>query len=48
MVALNVLLAQSKKPKAVMCSNDLTAVGVICESYVKQIRVPQRPIGGWF
>jgi LacI family transcriptional regulator len=41
MAALEKLIAQSGRPTAIMCSNDLTAIGVMRESYVRQITIPR-------
>ncbi len=41
MVAFGKLLARGGKPSAVVCSNDLTAIGVMHKSYEAGIRIPQ-------
>jgi len=41
MSVLAQLIAQSSRPTAIMCSNDLTAIGVMRESYVRQIAIPR-------
>lgn len=40
MIAFTKLLAASAKPTAVVCSNDLTAMGVMRKSYEEGIRIP--------
>lgn len=39
--AMNQLLQLSKRPTAVLCSNDMTAIGVMRESYDRGIHVPR-------
>lgn len=41
MRALGALLEKGLQPTAVMCSNDISAIGVIREAYGRGIRVPQ-------
>jgi LacI family transcriptional regulator len=41
MAALDKLLAQSRRPTAIMCSNDLTAIGVMRGSYARKITIPR-------
>jgi LacI family transcriptional regulator len=38
--AMRKLLALPKRPTAVLCSNDMTAIGVIRESYDQGVRIP--------
>ena len=40
MCALVQLMGASKPPTAVLCSNDLTAIGVLREAFDRQIRIP--------
>ena len=40
MAAAEKLLANAKLPTAVMCSNDVTAIGVLHEAYRAGLRVP--------
>ncbi len=35
------ILALPKRPTAVMCSNDMTAIGVLRESYQQDVHVPK-------
>jgi LacI family transcriptional regulator len=39
--ALNTLWDLAKRPTAILCHNDMTAIGVIREAYEKGISVPQ-------
>jgi DNA-binding LacI/PurR family transcriptional regulator len=39
--AMSELLALPKRPTAIMCSNDLTAIGVLIAAHVAGVRVPQ-------
>ncbi|MGC2195985.1 MAG: substrate-binding domain-containing protein [Terriglobales bacterium] len=41
MAAFAKLLAQSGRPTAVTCSNDMTAIGVMRSSHEAQIKIPQ-------
>jgi LacI family transcriptional regulator len=41
MRALGVLLKSRKRPTAVLCSNDMTALGVIHKCYEEKIQIPQ-------
>lgn len=41
MTALTKLLAVSDPPTAVLCSNDMTAIGVMRQSYEKKISIPR-------
>jgi DNA-binding LacI/PurR family transcriptional regulator len=40
-MAMERILAASSRPTAIMCSNDLTAIGVLQKSYQAGIRIPQ-------
>lgn len=40
-VALQRLLAMPRRPTAILCSNDMTAIGVLRESYQQGVRVPR-------
>src|SRR5258708_6872018 len=35
-------------PTAVLCSNDMTAIGALREAYEQNIKIPRRPLGRWF
>jgi LacI family transcriptional regulator len=39
--AMKTLLALRKRPTAVICSNDMTAIGAMRESYEQGVRIPQ-------
>lgn len=39
--ALNELTRQGERPTAVLCSNDMTAIGLMREAYERQIKVPE-------
>ena len=41
MAAIEQLLALPKRPTAVVCSNDMTAIGVMRKSHEKGLRIPQ-------
>ncbi|MGA7915878.1 MAG: LacI family DNA-binding transcriptional regulator [Candidatus Acidiferrales bacterium] len=41
MAAMHGILALSKRPTAVMCSNDMTAIGALRESYQQGVHVPK-------
>ena len=41
MIALTRLLAKATKPTAILCSNDMTAIGVMRQSYEEGISIPQ-------
>jgi LacI family transcriptional regulator len=41
MAALDKLIHQSRRPTAIICSNDLTAIGVMRESYAREIAIPR-------
>ena len=41
MAAMHSILALSKRPTAVMCSNDMTAIGALRESYQQGVHVPK-------
>jgi LacI family transcriptional regulator len=41
MLALDKLIAQSRRPTAILCSNDLTAIGVMRGSYARKITIPR-------
>ena len=41
MAAFAKLLSRTKKPTAVMCSNDMTAIGVMRKCYEEGIRIPE-------
>lgn len=41
MRALNQLTQQSERPTAVLCSNDMTAIGLMREAYERDIKVPE-------
>lgn len=41
MAAFNELLGKSPQPTAVLCSNDMTAIGVMRKSYEEHISIPQ-------
>ncbi len=41
MVAAQKILAKLERPTAVICSNDMTAIGVMRESYQQGVHVPR-------